>query len=49
MSSGETVLPMLFDILAPPLMIMPWVKSRSTGSEFSINPMSRITLVQKRE
>ena len=49
MSSGDTTLPRLFDILAPPLITMPWVNSRSAGSEFFTRPMSRITLVQKRE
>ena len=49
MSSGETTLPRLFDILAPPLITMPWVNRRSAGSEFFTSPMSRMTFVQKRE
>jgi hypothetical protein len=48
-SSGETMLPRLLDIFAPPLMIMPWVNKRSTGSSFFTNPISRMNFVQKRE
>ena len=54
MSSGETTLPRLFDILAPPLITMPWVNSRSTGSELlhhshvahHFGPEARIDQVQ---
>ena len=48
-SSALTTLPLFFDIFAPSLITMPWVNRRAAGSSFEITPMSRITLVKKRE
>ena len=47
--SAPTTLPLDLDILAPSAITMPWVKRRRAGSLFVIRPMSRITLVKKRE
>ena len=47
--SAPTTLPLDFDILAPSLITMPWVNRRAAGSSFVTSPMSRITLVKKRE
>ena len=54
--SGATTLPLFFDIFAPSLMTMPWVKRRVTGSEFEtkrevahhFGPEARVDEVQDR-
>ncbi len=48
-SSALTTLPSDFDILAPSLITIPCVNSRSTGSSFDTSPRSRITFVKNRE
>jgi hypothetical protein len=49
MSSALTTLPFDLDIFAPSLITIPCVNSRAVGSSFWMSPMSRITLVKKRE
>ena len=49
MSSGLTVLPLLFDIFEPPKVTIPWVSRRVKGSSMWTRPMSRRALVKKRE
>ena len=48
-SSGETTLPLDFDIFAPSLITMPWVNRLWNGSWKSTILRSRSTFVKKRE
>ncbi len=44
-SSGSTTLPLDFDIFAPSLMTIPWLRSAVNGSSTFTMPRSRSTFV----
>ena len=48
-SSGSTILPLDFDIFAPPKFIMPWENKLWKGSSIVIRPRSRRALTKNRE